>query len=82
VAQLARWDRLVSRPFGTRLELEVKNLVQVARCIAEAALWRQNSVGAHYRADFPTAAAGWRRHSVVRVGEELRTRRPAIKPAG
>jgi L-aspartate oxidase len=54
VAQLGRWDRLVSSSLKTRVELEVKNLVQVARSIAEAALWRENSVGAHYRADFPT----------------------------
>ena len=82
VAQLLRWDRIVDVPLASRRDLEVKNMVQVARCIAEAALWRENSVGAHYRADFPTAAAGWRRHSVVRVGTELRSRRPAIKPAG
>ncbi|MFO0698523.1 MAG: FAD-binding protein [Nitrospira sp.] len=38
---------------STRADLEVKNMVQVARCVAEAALWRENSVGAHYRSDFP-----------------------------
>ena len=44
--------------------LEVKNMVQVARCITEAALWRENSVGAHYRSDFPEAKRpGWRQHS-------------------
>ena len=30
-------------------------MVQVAQCVAEAALWRENSVGAHYRSDFPEA---------------------------
>ncbi|MGE3154734.1 MAG: L-aspartate oxidase [Nitrospiraceae bacterium] len=53
VAQLTRWSKQVARPFGTRVELEVKNLVQVASCIGEAALWRENSIGAHYRADHP-----------------------------
>ncbi|GIW54339.1 MAG: hypothetical protein KatS3mg082_0743 [Nitrospiraceae bacterium] len=53
-AQLSRWARSVSRSFGTRTALEVRNMIQVAQCIAEAALWREeNSVGAHYRADFP-----------------------------
>ena len=63
-AQLARWERMVSRSFSTRAELEVKNMVQVARCVAEAALWRENSVGAHYRSDFPEARRpGWKAHS-------------------
>jgi L-aspartate oxidase len=63
-AQLSRWDRLVSRPFAGRQDLEIKNMVQVARCIAEAALWRENSVGAHYRADFPDGLRpGWEQHS-------------------
>ncbi|MGQ0810994.1 MAG: L-aspartate oxidase [Nitrospiraceae bacterium] len=52
-AQLSRWAHLVDRSFASRTGLEVKNMVQTARCIAEAALWRENSVGAHYRADFP-----------------------------
>lgn len=63
-AQLARWERMVSRSFSTRAELEVKNMVQVARCVAEAALWRENSVGAHYRSDFPEVRRpGWKAHS-------------------
>ncbi|WP_447979174.1 L-aspartate oxidase [Candidatus Nitrospira bockiana] len=64
LAQLSRWDRVVSRSFSARRDLEVKNMVQVARCIAEAALWRENSVGAHYRADFPESnRPGWKQHS-------------------
>jgi L-aspartate oxidase len=64
IAQLSRWERLVSRPFGMRRDLEVKNMVQVARCIAEAALWRENSVGAHYRADYPKPdGPRWKQHS-------------------
>ncbi len=53
LANLSRWGRVVDRPFKLRRDLEVKNMVQIARCIAEAALWRENSVGAHYRADYP-----------------------------
>ena len=63
-AQLSRWERIVARPFSTRRDLEVKNMIGVARCITTAALWRENSVGAHYRADFPEAKRpGWRQHS-------------------
>lgn len=69
-AQLVRWEHMVSRSFGTRADLEVKNMVQVAHCVAEAALWRENSVGAHYRADFPdTRRPGWKLHSQLRVTE-------------
>ena len=63
-AQLSRWERVVARPFSTRRDLEVKNMIGVARCITTAALWRENSVGAHYRADFPEAKRpGWGQHS-------------------
>ena len=71
IAQLCKWERLVSRPFAVRQDLEVKNMVQVARCIAEAALWRENSVGAHYRADYPKAEGPrWKEHSQVRLAKD------------
>lgn len=70
VAQLSRWERLASWPL--RRDLEVKNMVQVGRCIAEAALWRQNSVGAHYRADYPEKnRPGWREHSRIEWGASI-----------
>ncbi len=70
-AQLSRWARAISRPLAGRAALEVKNMIQVAQCIAEAALWRENSVGAHYRSDFPQhRGGGWRQHS--RVSQEDR----------
>lgn len=72
VAQLSRWTRTVDRAFRSRADLEVKNMVQVARCIAEAALWRENSVGAHYRADAPDLKRpGWTRHSQLERGGVL-----------
>jgi L-aspartate oxidase len=73
-AQLGRWDRQVSQALRTRVDLEVKNLVQVARSIAEAALWRENSVGAHYRADFPglPSAGQLTAHSALLQTEPVR----------
>ena len=69
-AQLSRWAQLVTQPFETRAALEVKNMVQVAQCVAEAGLWRENSVGAHYRSDFPeTKRVGWQQHSRLVSGE-------------
>ncbi len=81
-AQLARWERMVSRSFSTRADLEVKNMVQVARCVAEAALWRENSVGAHYRSDFPgTRRPGWKAHSRLRLTDRT-TGRVESRPQG
>lgn len=63
-SQLARWEGMFRSPLLTRSDLEVKNLVQVGRCIAEAALWRKNSIGAHYRTDFPSRSGlYWKTHS-------------------
>lgn len=71
-AQLSRWAQLVAQPFATRAALEVKNMVQVAQCVAEAALWRENSIGAHYRSDFPQVKRpGWQQHSRLSMGEQL-----------
>ncbi len=71
-AQLSRWSQLVAQPFSQRDALEVKNMVQVAQCVAEAALWRENSIGAHYRADFPQAKRpGWQQHSRLSTGDGI-----------
>lgn len=79
-AQLARWEQMVSRPFATRTDLEVKNMVQVAHCVAEAALWRENSVGAHYRADYPKPQRpGWKLHSRLRLSEQATDRAESRK---
>jgi len=78
LGQLSRWERLVSRPFASRRDLEVKNMVQVARCVAEAALWRADSVGAHYRADAPKTRPGKTQHSRVELrapGKTLKAKR-------
>ena len=82
IAQLSRWERLASRPFRMRRDLEVKNLVQVARCIAEAALWRENSVGAHYRADYPDVGdRGWKQHSrSIRIMDSENLKRHRTRP--
>jgi L-aspartate oxidase len=73
IAQLNRWERTVSQAFATRRELEVKNMIQVARCIAEAALWRENSVGAHYRADYPEIGGpAWKEHSRLQLRDRNR----------
>ncbi|MDD9858877.1 MAG: L-aspartate oxidase [Nitrospira sp.] len=67
LAWLVRWDRHIQGTLQTRSDLEVKNMIQVARCVTEAALWRENSLGAHYREDFPTCnGPAWKTHSQIR----------------
>lgn len=71
LAQLSRWEQMVNRPFALRRDIEVRSMMTVGKCIAEAALWRENSVGAHYRADYPEAKKssprkGPRLHSELR----------------
>jgi L-aspartate oxidase len=46
-----------------------RNFVTAATIIARAALWREESRGAHYRLDFPRRDdEHWRAHSVTRKG--------------
>lgn len=76
-AQLSRWAQLMAQPFSNRSALEVKNMVQIAQCIAEAALWRENSVGAHYRSDFPQERrAGWQQHSRLSIDDGVSGKKP------
>ncbi len=78
-AQLSRWMHMVSKPFATRADLEAKNMVQVAYCVAESALWRENSVGAHFRSDFSQAKRpGWKQHSQLSLMDgSTERKRPA-----
>lgn len=52
-------------------ECETSNLLTAGRCVATAALWRQESRGAHLRSDFPRrqGAHGQRAIFVYRPGE-------------
>ena len=56
------WRYITEKTFFARREIELKNMVQVAGLITEAALFRKNSVGAHFRLDYPGRGEGWERH--------------------
>jgi L-aspartate oxidase len=54
------------------LSLASRNFLNVATIIARAALWREESRGAHFRTDFPARDdEHWRIHSIVRAGAEI-----------
>jgi L-aspartate oxidase len=48
---LAKWEFILDGHYSARRELELKNMLQVAKLITEAAQKRTDSVGAHFRTD-------------------------------
>jgi L-aspartate oxidase len=64
-ATLAAWEA-IAPPAQDRASHELANLLLCGRLVTEAALLREESRGAHYRADFPHPRDEWRRHLVFR----------------
>jgi L-aspartate oxidase len=62
---LSAWQASLTRP-SDRPADELANMVLGGRLVAEAALRREESRGAHYRLDFPEPRDEWRRHIVFR----------------
>jgi L-aspartate oxidase len=62
---LAAWEKELE-PATDRPSYELANMVTVGRLMAEAALIREESRGAHYRSDFPNASDAWLKHIVFR----------------
>jgi L-aspartate oxidase len=48
-----------------------RNFVTLAMLAAQAALWREESRGGHFRSDFPARDEKWRVHSIQRSGSEI-----------
>jgi len=65
---LASWQALLPQPTD-RPAYELNNMVLNARLMAEAALLRQESRGAHFRTDFPTSSSDWQKHIIFRVSD-------------
>ncbi|MEX2247327.1 MAG: L-aspartate oxidase [Dehalococcoidia bacterium] len=63
--QLAAADAAMPAPHD-RPSHELANLVLAGRLMAQAALVREESRGAHYRTDFPEPREAWRRHITFR----------------
>lgn len=72
VEKISKWDRLMNHNLAARKELELKNMVTVARLITEASLKREGSIGAHYRSDFSERGKNWKRH--IRFKADLNTK--------
>ena len=62
---LSAWD-VTSTASTDRPTQELADLLVCARLVTEAALKREESRGAHHRADFPKPVDSWRHHIVFR----------------
>ena len=57
-----------------KVNQRTKNFVALARLMAEAALWREESRGGHHREDFPNRDdAHWRVHSAQEIGKAIQS---------
>ena len=62
---LYNWQHSLQKPTD-RPSFELKNMILNARLIAEAALLREESRGAHFRTDFPKSSPDWQKHIVIK----------------
>jgi len=53
------------------LSTSSRNFVTLAKLVATAALWREESRGGHFRSDFPEQREEWRVHSVQLINAEI-----------
>jgi L-aspartate oxidase len=63
---LSTWQTLLPQPTD-RPSYELSNMVSNARLMAEAALIREESRGAHFRTDFPNSSSDWQKHIVFKI---------------
>ncbi|MDR2987902.1 MAG: fumarate reductase/succinate dehydrogenase flavoprotein subunit, partial [Nocardiopsaceae bacterium] len=50
---------------GWHLALDLRNIVLIAECVAQAALERQESRGGHTRDDYPVMSPEWRKVNLI-----------------
>ena len=75
--QISAWQtELAELAEPSRLWIETRNLADYAYLLMRSALFRTESRGAHYRADFPDTDPSWQLHTIIE-GQEIR-RSPAL----
>jgi L-aspartate oxidase len=63
---LSTWQASLPKPTD-RPSYELSNMVSNARLMAETALLREESRGAHFRTDFPNSSSDWQKHIVFKT---------------
>ncbi len=66
---IKEFDQISSGSLGT----SSRNFVTLARLVAAAALWREESRGGHFRNDFPDQDDRFKVHSIQRSGDSIRS---------
>ena len=56
---------------AARLSTSSRNFVSLALLVTGAALWREESRGAHFRSDHPEPHENWRVHSIQKLGSPI-----------
>jgi len=64
---LAGWQQTMPKP-NDRHSYEMESLLIAGRLMVEAALFRQESRGAHFRSDFPSHSNDWLKHIIMSSG--------------
>ena len=67
VRALKEFDQIAAGNLST----SSRNFVTLAKLVATAALWREESRGGHFRSDLPEQREEWRIHSVQRLGSDI-----------
>jgi len=67
---------------GWHLALDLRNILLIAECVAQAALERQESRGGHTRDDFPQMSPEWRKVNLICSldGDRVALRRQPMAP--
>ena len=70
---------------GWHLALDLRNILLIAECVAQAALERQESRGGHTRDDYPQMSPEWRKLNLICMLDDdrvvlLRQLIPAMRP--
>ena len=64
---IAEFEQIAS----SNLSTSSRNFVTLATIVANAALWREESRGGHYRTDFPEQRNEFRMHSIQKFGSRI-----------
>ena len=63
---LGSWEQVLPKP-SDRQSHELANMIITGRLMAEAALLREESRGAHFRSDFPSRSDEWLKHIITTI---------------